>query len=94
MAIADRAYLDRYATRDFPAGLEAHLAEPHVLSGRAEITGLGAAEQIETFAATLQPLPPRAYIRTGYGFTRAAQRRRGAARGDLLAERDRQAWQS
>ncbi len=63
---ADRAYMARYA--DDPAGLEAHLA-PRDPTWAAAITGLSVAE-IEAFAA-LYGRTPRAYIRVGFGFTRA-----------------------
>jgi len=63
---ADRAYMDKYA--DDPAALEAHLA-PRTPQWAAAITGLPVA-QIEAFAA-LYNTTPRAYIRTGYGFTRS-----------------------
>lgn len=63
---ADRTYMGEYA--DDAAGLEAHLAgrSPDWAAG---ITGLSAA-QIEAFAR-LYCTTPRAYIRTGYGFTRS-----------------------
>jgi anaerobic selenocysteine-containing dehydrogenase len=68
---ADRAYMQSHT--DFPADLEAHLA----VRGPAwasEITGIPV-EQIEAFAR-LYNSTPRAYIRSGYGFTRL---RNGAA---------------
>ncbi len=68
---ADRAYMAQYA--DDPAALEAHLA-PRTPAWASAITGLAPAE-IEAFAA-LYNTTPRAYIRTGYGFTRS---RNGAA---------------
>ncbi len=68
---ADRAYMDKYA--DDPAALEAHLA-PRTPEWAAAITGLRVTE-IEAFAK-LYCETPRAYIRTGYGFTRS---RNGAA---------------
>src|SRR5271165_4865700 len=68
---ADRAYMARHT--DFPAGLEAHLATRSP-AWASEITGL-TVEQIEAFAR-LYNGTPRAYIRTGYGFTRL---RNGAA---------------
>ena len=68
---ADRAYLAQHS--DFPPGLEAHLAERSP-AWAAAITGLSPAE-IEHFAA-LYCRTERAYIRTGYGFTRM---RNGAA---------------
>jgi anaerobic selenocysteine-containing dehydrogenase len=68
---ADRDYMASHT--DFPTDLEAHLAArgPEWASG---ITGIPV-EQIETFAR-LYNATPRAYIRTGYGFTRL---RNGAA---------------
>jgi anaerobic selenocysteine-containing dehydrogenase len=68
---ADRGYMARYA--DCPDALEAHLADrtPEWAAG---ITGLPVGE-IETFAR-LYGTTKRAYIRTGYGFTRS---RNGAA---------------
>ncbi|MCX7382451.1 MAG: molybdopterin oxidoreductase family protein [Alphaproteobacteria bacterium] len=68
---ADRAYMAKYA--DCPDALEAHLATktPEWAAG---ITGLSVAE-IEAFAR-LYCTTERAYIRTGYGFTRM---RNGAA---------------
>jgi anaerobic selenocysteine-containing dehydrogenase len=68
---ADRAYMARYA--DDPAALETHLST-RTPDWAAAITGLPAAE-IEAFAK-LYNTTPRAYIRTGYGFTRS---RNGAA---------------
>ena len=68
---ADRTYMDNYA--DDPAALETHLATRSP-AWAAAITGLAAAE-IEAFAK-LYCQTPRAYIRTGYGFTRS---RNGAA---------------
>ena len=68
---ADRTYMDSHA--DDPAALETHLA-PRTPEWAAAITGLDAAE-IEAFAK-LYCNTPRAYIRTGYGFTRS---RNGAA---------------
>ena len=68
---ADRAYMDRYA--DAPAALEAHLAS-RTPEWAAAITGLGAAE-IEAFAAAYNTTA-RAFLRVGYGFSRA---RNGAA---------------
>jgi len=63
---ADRPYMAKYA--DDPAALEAHAAarSPEWAS---VITGVPAA-QIEAFAK-LYCETPRAYIRTGYGFTRS-----------------------
>jgi len=63
---ADRAFMARYA--DDPTALEAHVAtrSPAWASG---ITGL-TVEEIEQFAA-LYGRTERAYIRVGYGFTRA-----------------------
>ncbi len=63
---ADRAYMQKYA--DDPAALEAHVARRSP-AWAAGITGLSAAE-IEAFA-TLYGTTKRAYIRTGYGFTRS-----------------------
>jgi anaerobic selenocysteine-containing dehydrogenase len=68
---ADRSYMNRYA--DDPAALEAHVAT-RTPEWAAAITGLPVA-QIEAFAK-LYCETPRAYIRTGYGFTRS---RNGAA---------------
>ncbi len=68
---ADRAYMARHA--DDAAGLEAHLA-PRSPVWAASITGLEAA-RIEEFAR-LYCETPRAFLRLGYGFTRA---RNGAA---------------
>ena len=68
---ADRAYMARFA--DVPAELEAHLAS-RTPEWAAAITGLGV-DAIEAFA-TAYNTTPRAYIRLGYGFTRA---RNGAA---------------
>lgn len=68
---ADRAYMAQYA--DDPAALEAHLT-PRTPEWAAAITGLSVAE-IENFGR-LYCQTPRAYIRTGYGFTRS---RNGAA---------------
>jgi anaerobic selenocysteine-containing dehydrogenase len=61
----DREYLSTYT--DFPAGLEAHLAErgPGWASA---VTGLSV-EQIEAFAR-LYNTTERAFIRVGYGFAR------------------------
>jgi len=68
---ADRDYMAKYA--DDPAGLEAHLAgrTPEWAEG---ITGVPA-ERIREFAR-LYGSTDRAFIRTGYGFTRS---RNGAA---------------
>ncbi len=68
---ADREYMARYA--DVPAELEAHLGtrDPAWAAG---ITGLGVAE-IEAFALAYNSTP-RAFLRVGYGFSRA---RNGAA---------------
>jgi anaerobic selenocysteine-containing dehydrogenase len=63
---ADRAYMAQYA--DDPAALEAHLATRGP-AWAADITGLTVAE-IEEFAA-LYGRTTRAYIRVGFGFTRA-----------------------
>jgi anaerobic selenocysteine-containing dehydrogenase len=63
---ADRAYMARYA--DDPAALEAHLAT-RTPEWAASITGLTVAE-IEAFAA-LYGQTKRAYIRSGFGFTRS-----------------------
>jgi anaerobic selenocysteine-containing dehydrogenase len=68
---ADRAYMEKYA--DDPAALEAHVAT-RTPEWASAITGLPVA-QIEAFAK-LYCETPRAYIRTGYGFTRS---RNGAA---------------
>jgi anaerobic selenocysteine-containing dehydrogenase len=68
---ADRTYMKTYA--DDPAALEAHLAS-RTPEWAAAITGLTTAE-IEAFAR-LYGTTKRAYIRTGYGFTRS---RNGAA---------------
>ena len=68
---ADRDYMAQYA--DDPAGLEAHLASRGP-TWAAEITGLGV-DEIEAFAA-LYGRTDRAFIRLGYGFSRA---RNGAA---------------
>ena len=68
---ADRTYMHRYA--DDPAALEAHVAT-RTPDWASAITGLPVA-QIEAFAK-LYCETPRAYIRTGYGFTRS---RNGAA---------------
>lgn len=68
---ADRAYMQKYA--DDPAALEAHVAT-RTPEWASAITGLPVA-QIEAFAK-LYCETPRAYIRTGYGFTRS---RNGAA---------------
>jgi anaerobic selenocysteine-containing dehydrogenase len=68
---ADRAYMARYA--DVPDELEAHLAA-RTPEWAAAITGLTVAE-IEDFARAYNGTE-RAYIRLGYGFTRA---RNGAA---------------
>ena len=68
---ADRAYMARYA--DVPAELEAHLASRSP-EWAAAITGLST-EAIEAFAAAYNRTE-RAFIRVGYGFTRA---RNGAA---------------
>lgn len=68
---ADRGYMARYA--DDPAGLEAHL-RTRSPEWAAAITGL-TAEAIEDFAA-LYGRTERAFVRTGYGFTRS---RNGAA---------------
>ena len=68
---ADRAYMAKYA--DQPAALEAHLAG-RTPEWAASITGLTVGE-IEAFAK-LYCTTERAYIRTGYGFTRM---RNGAA---------------
>jgi anaerobic selenocysteine-containing dehydrogenase len=68
---ADRDYMARYA--DQPAALEAHL-QSRTPAWAAAITGLPVAE-IEAFAK-LYCTTERAYIRTGYGFTRM---RNGAA---------------
>ncbi len=68
---ADRAYMARFA--DVPAELEAHLAS-RTPDWAASITGLGV-DAIEAFAAAYNSTA-RAYIRVGYGFTRA---RNGAA---------------
>ena len=68
---ADRAYLT--ARTDFPADLEAHLAERGPVWA-ATITGL-TVEAIEAFAARYNTTK-RSYIRVGYGFTRS---RNGAA---------------
>jgi anaerobic selenocysteine-containing dehydrogenase len=62
---ADRAYMARYA--DCPERLEAHLRE-RTPGWAAAITGLPVT-QIEAFAK-LYCETERAYIRTGYGFTR------------------------
>ncbi|MBS0561361.1 MAG: molybdopterin oxidoreductase family protein [Proteobacteria bacterium] len=79
-AVMHCAFRDGYADRDFmarltdfPAGLEAHLAErgPEWASA---ITGLPV-EQIEAFAK-LYNSTERAYVRVGYGFSRV---RNGAA---------------
>ncbi|MCC6720320.1 MAG: molybdopterin oxidoreductase family protein [Acetobacteraceae bacterium] len=63
---ADRAYMERYA--DDPAALESHVAA-RTPQWAAAITGL-TVEEIEGFAK-LYCQTPRAYIRTGYGFTRS-----------------------
>lgn len=68
---ADRAYMNQYA--DDPAALEAHVIT-RTPEWASAITGLPVAE-IEAFAK-LYCETPRAYIRTGYGFTRS---RNGAA---------------
>ena len=68
---ADRTYMDEYA--DDPAALEAHLAT-RTPAWASAITGLTVVE-IESFGK-LYCETPRAYIRTGYGFTRS---RNGAA---------------
>ncbi len=68
---ADRAYMAQYA--DEPALLEAHL-RTRTPDWAAAITGLDAAE-IEAFAYAYNTTQ-RAFIRVGYGFTRA---RNGAA---------------
>ena len=68
---ADRIYMAEFA--DDPAGLEAHVAA-RTPAWAAAITGLPVT-QIEAFAK-LYCETPRAYIRTGYGFTRS---RNGAA---------------
>ncbi len=68
---ADRAYMARHA--DCPEALEAHLAS-RTPAWAAAITGLSV-EEIEAFAR-LYGTTQRAYIRTGYGFTRS---RNGAA---------------
>ena len=63
---ADRAYMARYA--DVPAELEAHLRS-RTPDWAAAITGLSTAE-IEAFALAYNSTQ-RAFIRVGYGFTRA-----------------------
>jgi anaerobic selenocysteine-containing dehydrogenase len=63
---ADRAYMDRYA--DEPAALEAHLRARNP-EWAASITGLSV-QEIEAFAK-LYCSTARAYIRVGFGFTRA-----------------------
>ncbi len=68
---ADRAYMSQHA--DCPEALEAHLAT-RTPEWAADITGLAVGE-IEAFAK-LYCETDRAYIRTGYGFTRM---RNGAA---------------
>ncbi len=68
---ADRAYMARYA--DVPAELEQHL-QSRTPAWAAAITGLTVAE-IEAFAR-LYNGTTRAYLRVGYGFSRA---RNGAA---------------
>ena len=68
---ADRGYMARYA--DVPGELERHLAS-RTPQWAAAITGLGA-DAIEAFASAYNSTA-RAYIRLGYGFTRA---RNGAA---------------
>ena len=68
---ADRAYMARYA--DVPEELEAHL-RGRTPEWAAAITGLAVAE-IEAFAHAYNTTP-RAFIRLGYGFSRA---RNGAA---------------
>ena len=68
---ADRAYMADYA--DVPDALEAHLRS-RTPEWAAAITGLSAAE-IEAFAHAYNSTP-RAFIRVGYGFSRA---RNGAA---------------
>ncbi len=68
---ADRDYLCRYS--DYPADLEAHLAQRSP-AWAAAVTGLAEAE-IEAFAR-LYNATPRAFIRCGYGFSRS---RNGAA---------------
>ena len=68
---ADRAYMAQYS--DVPAELEAHL-QTRTPTWAAAITGLPVAE-IEAFGK-LYGTTERAYIRTGYGFTRT---RNGAA---------------
>ena len=68
---ADRGYMARYA--DVPDALEAHLRS-RTPEWAAAITGLSAAE-IEAFALAYNTTE-RAFIRLGYGFTRA---RNGAA---------------
>ena len=68
---ADRAYMARFA--DVPDELEAHLASRSP-DWAAAITGLSA-DAIEAFAAAYNRTE-RAFIRVGYGFTRA---RNGAA---------------
>ena len=69
--LADRDYMARYA--DVPAELEAHLRSRSP-AWAAAITGLDAAE-IEAFASAYNRTQ-RAYLRVGYGFSRA---RNGAA---------------
>ena len=68
---ADRDYMARYA--DVPAELEAHL-RGRTPAWAAAITGLDVAD-IEAFALAYNATP-RAYLRVGYGFSRA---RNGAA---------------
>jgi anaerobic selenocysteine-containing dehydrogenase len=68
---ADRAYMAQYA--DVPEALEQHL-QTRTPAWAAEITGLTIAE-IEAFALAYNSTI-RAYLRVGYGFTRA---RHGAA---------------
>jgi anaerobic selenocysteine-containing dehydrogenase len=68
---ADRAYMASHT--DFPSDLEAHLAARGP-AWASDVTGIPV-EQIEAFAR-LYNSTPRAYIRSGYGFTRL---RNGAA---------------
>ena len=63
---ADRAYMARYA--DVPDELEAHL-RTRTPAWAAAITGLAEAE-IEAFALAYNSTP-RAFLRVGYGFSRA-----------------------
>lgn len=63
---ADRIYMESYA--DDPAALEAHVASRSP-AWAAGITGLSV-DEIEAFAR-LYGTTKRAYIRTGYGFTRS-----------------------